>query len=127
MLLRRVQPNSLYMGFISLDDLDLPPARMFDDRTLGWDTFCQHECKPTKRIDRFFDFSETGIDHSRNVVELCPRVAVPHAFADIRNEDFGCIIVLVFDLADNFLDQTLKCDKAVRAAIFIDHQSKVHS
>lgn len=87
----------------------------------------QHKGQPAQRIDRFLHLGKARINQLGDIVKLGAGIAIPHAITDGHDQFGGGFIMLVLDLADDFLDQILDGDEPVGAGKFIQHHRQMHS
>ena len=102
--LGRMQAQTGHMCLVPTCDLNAPPAGMFEHGANGRNLLGQNESETAKRIDRFLHLGEPWIDPVRYVVKLRAGVAIPHALADGGYPYFRGVVMLVLDLANDFLD-----------------------
>jgi hypothetical protein len=104
-----------------------PAARVLEHVPGRGHLLGEDEGEAAQRIDRFLDLGERGSMRLGDVLQLGAGVGVPHAVAE-RDEQFDRgLVMLVLDLADDFLDEVLDGDEAVGARELVDHDGEVRA
>ena len=75
-------------------------------------------------LERFADI-EARADHRDHFLELGARIGDERAVGLAHDARGRVVVMLVFDVADDLLDDVLDRDDAVGAAIFVDHEREM--
>ena len=114
--LRHVEANAGDAAFVGFQYFQSPAAFwMHQDCAGGWDIACDDKGQSAKRIDILVNLGQFGVDGLGQIIQLGAGVGIPDSGFDFDEERFGFFVMLVFDLADNFLDQILDCYQALGA------------
>ena len=110
-------------AWIGIEHLEFEAAGVRDDLAARRNTVEKREDQPAERVDVlspvFVEKFEAEV--FLKVFNFHPRVGFEGAVRPFRQAWRQDLVMLVLDLADNFLDQIFDGDHAVGAAIFIDH------
>ena len=107
-------------ALVGLGHLDPPAAGVEQYLANLRDVPRQHRGKTAERVDIFVNLGKPRVDRFTDIVQLGARVGVPAAVVAGREQRGGLVVMLVLDLADNFLDQILDRQQSFGTRIFVD-------